>query len=333
MITEKIIQAKYLEIQFRKWLIKLPDSLNTSPYLNSMLRKHLTSMNIYQRFLINLKLMLPYFTIVDQNQLYDKIASACVFYFSIIGLGLGCDVQNLDLEILNLYNFAYLISDTAIDNPKINDTERQGLIYKIINAYQSRSITDDQRINILIELINRIEEKRPDLKNIIKTVFLSHLTKALSQNRKDLSENLFEKTKEKGIETIAVVNKIFRIKFSESGKLAAGIIQRIDDMIDIKDDIDEGNYTFAVHLWKETGYIDSEIYSCMKDIIFILDEWKVLGVMYIQFLYYICRTSPYISSELREIVKSLNIEKYNHDIFAPNYIGKMIIEDMQSINL
>ena len=293
---------------------------------------------LYHNFMHSLLYSLPYFTLNSMKDLTDKIASATVFYFTLIGIALANGIEEIPTGLCTLYTLAYIVSDTAIDNPRLSREERQQFIGYVHERFigrrseKSSSLylideSDRKKVDFLLALICKMEELRPDLTEKIERVFSCHLVAAINQySHEDDMEYLKNKTEAKGVETMEIVFAILQIDLTEESRSWCGFIQRLDDLLDFEDDLQEGVYNHAIASYLRDGHLDHEILDCSKR---IMRSDGTIPFIFTQILIYIISHTTRLSTSTRSIFQRILGSTDFYQSFTIPSFCEILLEEFQ----
>lgn len=166
----------------------------------------------------------------------------------------------------------YMIVDSLLDRPDVSTTTRQNFKMVIGELLNSSDLTPEsiliklqmerrEAIDVFLEMVLKevylLFKEVPDAKGALRDAFKSELLSSEIQSKSYHPRAVYlEICREKGATMVVALQKLIGGEITDDIHRLGFIIQLIDDLLDVEEDMAEGNMTIATYDLVVDGHLD-----------------------------------------------------------------------------
>jgi hypothetical protein len=295
-----------------------------------------------------LKLLLPYFETIMQRELLhelsqtDRLASGYVFFYGC--LLYACHFPNPAIHIPQLirFNLLYILLDHYVDNCTPEELRRSlPQMYILLKDPHVPVDYHHPFLKYIAVIYQDLICISPHAKASLLTLFEAEIKgcQIQSSSRHD-RRAYYDIALRKGGNTIQVLPYIVDPIASSTGicspeinaaaYLIGGIIQLIDDSIDVYIDMENNIHTIATHELAITGNLDTLWYEIIRLLETLSPQFNIFRVVYSIFAAYIPDRVPVYSEDLRALTTKHNMFDYRKGCDGSQLLARYIRYEIDS---
>lgn len=220
-------------------------------------------------------------------------------------------------EIEGLFTFAvcYMLIDHFLDNEKIIEEEKSKFIQAIYSFILSGKKNENPMVQVIGDRYLDLIQKVPRCREFFIKLFISELKGYKVQKTEKLSrEEYLKAAEEKGGLTSLCIASIIGLDTTMGNERTnynytiGSLIQKVDDALDMKDDMESDIYTLARYDM-DNGTLDCYIYETIIQINYLSPVYNIFKIILLLGLILTVHDNPgCISDSLNNIIQ-------NYDIF------------------
>ena len=282
----------------------------------------------------------PYLDIlnIDSEQEPDCPASGFIFFFGCILLSMHFHDWGEHINDIFNYHLLYMLVDHFIDSVNLHPETKSKSIKQMKALVISPDLINDIEVShdilkIITQVYLKIINGNPKIKKSLIKAFSAEIDGISVQNTEKLTrEEYYQVAFNKGGSTLQVILTILGVtdeQLLNDIYHVGGIMQIIDDCIDVAADISNGINTIATHELRTTGCLDGLWIDVLTKVMDINPKFNIYKFLYSALMVYVPNqlTENY-TDELREITNQYNIFDNDYQIDFSQIFVKSFMEEL-----